>query len=106
MASEYEATQLYVQLAESTGNPLAIKALREIADEELVHAGELLRPMHKLAPEEARLYAKGTPDLPPSRSLTTTAPVVRAFGHVPCEDVRISVRRSVLTDILAKLGYG
>ncbi len=59
VASEYEATQLYVQLAESTDNSLAIKVLREIADEELVHAGEFLRLLHELAPDEARLYAKG-----------------------------------------------
>jgi rubrerythrin len=59
VASEYEATQLYVQLAESTDNPLAAKVLREIADEELVHAGEFLRLLHELAPEEAGLYAKG-----------------------------------------------
>ncbi len=59
VASEYEATQLYVQLAESTDNPLAIKVLREIANEELVHAGEFLRLLHELAPDEALLYAKG-----------------------------------------------
>jgi rubrerythrin len=59
VASEYEATQLYVQLAESTDNPLAVKVLKEIADEELVHAGEFLRLLHELAPEEAGLYAKG-----------------------------------------------
>lgn len=59
VASEYEATQLYVQLAESTDNPLAVKVLMEIADEELVHAGEFLRLLHELAPDEARLYAKG-----------------------------------------------
>jgi rubrerythrin len=59
VAAEYEATQLYLQLAESTDNPLAIKVLKEIADEELVHAGEFLRLLHELAPDEARLYAKG-----------------------------------------------
>jgi rubrerythrin len=59
VAAEYEATQLYTQLAESTDNPLAVKVLKEIADEELVHAGEFLRLLHELAPDEARLYAKG-----------------------------------------------
>ena len=38
VASEYEATQLYTQLAESTDNKLAVQVLKEIADEELVHA--------------------------------------------------------------------
>jgi rubrerythrin len=60
VASEYEATQMYVQLAESIDHPLAIKVLRDIADEELVHAGEFLRLLHELAPDEAALYAKGS----------------------------------------------
>ena len=38
VAAEYEATQMYMQLAESTDNKLAIKALTDIADKERVHA--------------------------------------------------------------------
>jgi rubrerythrin len=63
VAAEYEATQMYTQLAESTDNPLAAKVLQEIADEELVHAGEFLRLLHELAPEEAALYAKGAKEV-------------------------------------------
>lgn len=63
VASEYEATQLYMQLAESTDHPLAIKVLTEIANEERVHAGEFLRLLHELAPDEARLYAKGAQEV-------------------------------------------
>lgn len=63
VAAEYEATQLYVQLAESTDHPLAIKVLKDIADEELVHAGEFLRLLHELAPDEARLYALGAQEV-------------------------------------------
>lgn len=63
VASEYEATQLYMQLAESTDHPLAIQVLTEIADEELVHAGEFLRLLHELAPEEAMLYAQGAKEV-------------------------------------------
>ena len=59
VAAEYEAVQMYVQLAESTDHLLAIKVLKEIAKEELVHAGEFLRLLHELSPEEARLYAQG-----------------------------------------------
>ena len=43
VAAEYEAVQLYMQLAESTDNRLAIEVLKDIADEERVHAGEFLR---------------------------------------------------------------
>ncbi len=50
VAAEYEAIQLYMQLAESTDNKLAIEVLGDIADEERVHAGEFLRLLHELAP--------------------------------------------------------
>jgi rubrerythrin len=63
VAAEYEATQLYLQLAESTDNKLAAKVLKEIADEELVHAGEFLRLLHELAPDEEKLYAKGAKEV-------------------------------------------
>jgi rubrerythrin len=63
VASEYEATQLYTQLAESTDNELAAKVLKEIANEELVHAGEFLRLLHELAPDEEEFYAKGAKEV-------------------------------------------
>ena len=59
VAAEYEAIQLYMQLAESTDNALAIEVLKDIADEERVHAGEFLRLLHELAPDEQRFYADG-----------------------------------------------
>ncbi len=63
IAAEYEATQLYTQLAESTDNKLAIAVLKDIANEELVHAGEFLRLLHELAPDEKKLYAKGAKEV-------------------------------------------
>ena len=63
VAGEYEATQLYMQLAESTTNQLAIEVLKEIADEELVHVGEFLRLLRELAPDEEKLYAKGAKEV-------------------------------------------
>ena len=63
VAAEYEATQLYTQLAGSTDNKLAIKVLKDIADEERVHAGEFLRLLYKLAPDEEKLYAKGAKEV-------------------------------------------
>lgn len=59
IAAEYEAVQLYMQLAESTDNALAQDVLKDIADEERVHAGEFLRLLKQLAPDEDALYAKG-----------------------------------------------
>jgi rubrerythrin len=63
VASEYEATQMYTQLAESTDNKLAAEVLKDIADEERVHAGEFLRLLHELAPDEERFYAKGAKEV-------------------------------------------
>jgi rubrerythrin len=63
IAAEYEATQQYMQLAESTDNPLVIKVLTEIANEERVHVGELLRLLHELSPDEAKFYAKGAKEV-------------------------------------------
>src|ERR1019366_6078599 len=63
VAAEYEATQLYLQLAESTDNKLAVKVLKEIADEELVHVGEFLRLLRELAPDEEKFYAKGAKEV-------------------------------------------
>jgi rubrerythrin len=60
VAAEYEATQMYMQLAESTDNILAVAVLKDIADEERVHAGEFLKLLYELAPDEKELYAKGT----------------------------------------------
>ncbi|MBI5534316.1 MAG: rubrerythrin [Deltaproteobacteria bacterium] len=63
VAGEYEAVQLYMQLAESTDNKLAIKVLNDIADEERVHAGEFLRLLRELAPDEEGFYAKGAKEV-------------------------------------------
>lgn len=63
VAAEYEAVQLYLQLAESIDDQLAIAVLRDIADEERVHAGEFLRLLYHLAPDEAGLYEKGAKEV-------------------------------------------
>ena len=59
VAAEYEAVQLYMQLAESTDNKLAQEVLIDIADEERVHAGEFLRLLKELAPDEEEFYKEG-----------------------------------------------
>jgi len=63
IAAEYEAIQLYMQLAESTDNKLAIEVLKDIADEERVHAGEFLRLLRELAPEEEKFYSEGAEEV-------------------------------------------
>ena len=63
IAAEYEAIQLYMQLAESTDNTLAIEVLKDIADEERVHAGEFLHLLHELAPDEGKFYDEGSEEV-------------------------------------------
>ena len=63
IASEYEAVQMYMQLAESTDNKLAIEVLKDIADEERVHAGEFLRLLKELSPDEEAFYLEGAQEV-------------------------------------------
>jgi rubrerythrin len=63
VASECEATQVYMQLAESANNSLAVKVLKEVANEERVHIGEFLRLLYELDPAEKSFYAKGAKEV-------------------------------------------
>ncbi|OQB96182.1 MAG: Rubrerythrin [Spirochaetes bacterium ADurb.Bin110] len=63
IAAEYEAIQLYMQLAESIDNDLAIEVLEDIANEERVHAGEFLRLLHEIAPDEEKFYKEGAEEV-------------------------------------------
>jgi len=63
ISAEYEAIQLYMQLAESVDNKLAKDVLIDIADEERVHAGEFLKLLHELAPDEQKLYDEGAQEV-------------------------------------------
>jgi len=63
VAAEYEAIQLYMQLAESTDNKLAVKVLKDIADEESVHVGEFLRLLREISPDEEKFYAEGADEV-------------------------------------------
>ncbi|HPE90063.1 MAG TPA: ferritin family protein [Spirochaetia bacterium] len=63
VSAEYEAIQLYQQLAESTDNALAQKVLYDIADEEKVHAGEFLRLLKELDPKEEGFYKEGAQEV-------------------------------------------
>jgi len=63
VAAEYEAVQLYMQLAESIDDELSIEVLKDIADEEKVHAGEFLRLLRHLDPNEEKFYAEGAEEV-------------------------------------------
>ncbi|MCK7515985.1 MAG: rubrerythrin [Desulfobacterales bacterium] len=59
IAAEYEAIQIYMQIAESIDNKYAQKVLIDVANEEKEHAGEFLRVLKELSPEEFELYKEG-----------------------------------------------
>ena len=59
MAAEDEAIQLYTQLAESIDHKLAQEVLLDISNEEKEHAGEFLRLLQVLAPDEQGFYDEG-----------------------------------------------
>ncbi len=63
VAAEYEAVQLYLQIAEATDNGLAQAVMKEVADEERVHAGEFLKLLYHLAPDEEKFYAEGAEEV-------------------------------------------
>ena len=63
VAAEYEAVQLYMQLAESIDDEVAVEVLKDIADEERVHAGEFLRLLRHLEPDEEKFYAEGAEEV-------------------------------------------
>ena len=59
VAAEYEAIQIYEQLADSIDHKLSIQVLREIASEEKEHAGEFLRLLKELEPADETFYQHG-----------------------------------------------
>ncbi|HBT20640.1 MAG TPA: rubrerythrin [Peptococcaceae bacterium] len=59
IAAEYEAIQLYAQLADSIDDEFAKAVLLDIADEEKVHAGEFLKLLYHLDPKEEEFYKQG-----------------------------------------------
>jgi rubrerythrin len=63
LAAEEEAVHLYLAHADATDNALAKEVLRDIADEERVHAGEFQRLLNILLPDEEGLLAKGAAEV-------------------------------------------
>ena len=59
IAAEYEAIQLYEQLAESTDNEAAQRVLRDVAHEEKEHVGEFQQLLSLLAPQDEDFYREG-----------------------------------------------
>lgn len=59
IAAEYEAVQLYQQLAESIDDEFAKEVLNDVAEEELEHVGEFMTLLKHLNPDEEGFYKEG-----------------------------------------------
>ena len=63
LAAELEAIHLYEAQADATDDPLAAQVLRDIANEERVHAGEFQRLLALLLPDEEALLQEGAAEV-------------------------------------------
>lgn len=59
ISAEYEAIQIYEQIADSTDNELVKKVMIDVANEEKVHAGEFLKLLNEMTSEEFEFYKNG-----------------------------------------------
>jgi rubrerythrin len=59
IAAEYESIQMCTQIVESVNYPLIKTVFTGLANEKRVHAGQLLRLLREVAPDEQRFYAEG-----------------------------------------------
>ena len=60
IAAEYEAVQMYQQIAEAATDENVRKVMFSVAREEVVHAGEFLEVLLALSPDEATAYEEGS----------------------------------------------
>ena len=63
LSAEHEAIHLYEALADATDNPLAKEVLQDIANEEKEHAGEFLRLLSILLPDEQAFLDEGAEEV-------------------------------------------
>jgi len=63
LAAEHEAIHLYEALADACADPLAGEVLRDIANEEKVHAGEFQRLLTILLPDEEGYLQEGSEEV-------------------------------------------
>jgi uncharacterized protein len=63
LSAEEEAVHIYLAHADATDNELAKKVLRDIADEERVHAGEFQQLLNILVRDEEDKLAEGAQEV-------------------------------------------
>lgn len=63
ISAEYDAVKQYTQLAESSDSKFVSDVLYDIANEERVHAGEFMKVLDHLAPDEQDFYKEGAKEV-------------------------------------------
>jgi rubrerythrin len=82
IAAEYEAVQLYRQISLSANDERASKVLDSMTQEEVIHAGEFLKLLTELDPNEARLYQKGFQEATDTMKLSMSKKIAQKFLKV------------------------
>lgn len=59
IASEYETIQIYQQITESADNAMVKTVMSDLINDEMHHAGALLKLMYILSPQDAAQYEIG-----------------------------------------------
>lgn len=63
VSAEYDAIRQYTQLAEVSDSKFVSDVLYDIANEERVHAGEFVKVLDHLAPDEQVFYKEGAKEV-------------------------------------------
>jgi rubrerythrin len=80
VAAEYEAVEMYGKVADASPDPKIKEAIESVIKEERVHAGEFLKMISYLDPEEEKLYQEGAKETENAlKNKTATNRVIRAF---------------------------
>jgi len=112
IAAEYEAVQLYTQLADSTDDKKVEKVLRDVAEEEIVHAGEFLRLLIYLRPKEFGSYLEGikeTEEMIKNASYYikdgTLCCKISNGKEIPIQTLYNLIRKGSIADLLKNLAH-
>jgi rubrerythrin len=59
VSAEYEAIEMYSQISDATTDKRIKKAIEDVTEEERKHAGEFLKMLSLLDPDEIKFYQEG-----------------------------------------------
>jgi len=59
IAAEYEAVQFYEQVMRSTDDKDVLAIFKDIAEEEIMHAGQFLSLLERISPGDKKKYEEG-----------------------------------------------